>query len=855
MVTDLQEPVFIMIHIPSNNMYSSIPPTPVWWNPSSNNGTGSWITEGCEYSHELEDNMIFSCKHFGHYGLLQNIEYLNVEPEGAKFRFSHSSIYIGSFVLFLCLLSTSLTYLLCYMDIQMPKKTKHSLINTWLAISLLCFIYVFGIYQTESPELCQIVGLILHYLTLSSLLWMCVSVNIMYKRLTKNNNIVELQDDELPSEEPVRKPILGLYLVGWGIALIVCGISGAVDMKEYSSHMYCFLKVGPALSALFIPFTILLIFLCIFFLLIRCSVYSTDNNGHLSEGTQATENVDLDLLEPNFPNIEVNSIRSVSSKTGSSEIEDSEHSPIAQLKAYIIFLVIYLLAWFSCALATVQPFNFLPLEEEIFSVAYAVFASTLGIFTVFFYCIARNDVRTQWVVMTRCLKKKSIVFRSRTVSDIAQNSPQIQIQSAALPTVINQNAEIQVTSRSSSRSSNKTKTNSNASNVHKAAIDLNLSNASDSNSNKINNVNLLHLHRQQYVIPNLIENPTNCAEMFYNPHQSTVARKFFKRQKRHMMKKNNIARRQVDLNSDNYSVVSDPKNPRDNSSLEQNIFGTNTKVNNTNIHVEKIRKNKKCNPNIFSDSLENVNYIDNVPVKNLIKPTDRVNKRFEINKSKIKKKQNASNKSSLCEANMQSVSQQCTLEYSSETISDSILDKTSPDKYINENEFLNQTCIPMEVQCVSDKRKSYCSQHCVMDFDDKEKYLTKTNNYLKKSDRELNSSYDLSVSSLVVMDSISECRNPNIYVNPSHDLFFNKQVQNRESSVSTSELDELYQQIRRGPKSKFSQSHKQVNEIRSYKNSSSPCLSDSEINSYIGDIKFRSRKKRFGNSTDRETAL
>lgn len=112
------------------------------------------------------------------------------------------------------------------------------------------------------------------------------------------------QDDDLSSEQPIRKPILGLYLVGWGIGLIICGLSAAINMNEYASPSHCFLRSGPALSALYIPFIILLLFLCVFFLLIKCSIYNLDANGHLSEGTQATEHVDIDLLELNFPNVE-----------------------------------------------------------------------------------------------------------------------------------------------------------------------------------------------------------------------------------------------------------------------------------------------------------------------------------------------------------------------------------------------------------------------------------------------------------------------------------------------------------------------------------------------------------------------
>lgn len=835
--TNLSDPVYVMMRNPSATLLEAKVPTPVWWDSSLNNGKGSWSTNGCHLKDEVQDNLVFVCKHLGYYSLMQDVTYLNNVQVGAKFKFSHPAIYVGSFILIVSLLVAIVTYLLNYDSIQMPKKAKHSLINVWIAVSLLCFIYVFGVYQTENVKLCQAIGLMLHYFTLCSLLWMCVGVNYMYKRLTKND-VIELQDDELPSDQPIQKPILGLYLVGWGIALIICGISGAVNMKEYAAHSHCFLNSAPSLSALFIPLFILLVFLCIFFLLIRCAIYNVDTNGHLSEGTQATENVDLDLLEPNFPNTDTRSIRSNSTKTASSEVEDPEHAPSAQLKAYIVFLIIYLLTWTSCALATVHPFKLFSFEEDIFSIAFAVFATTLGAFTLFFYCVARNDVRTQWVIFTRSLKRKNVCFRSRNVSDASPNVTQIQIHHP----INNPLQDIQqINSRSSSRSSSHTKTNSHTSNVLKAAADLNGSIYSDVCGAKINNVNLIVLHRQQYrgphVVPNLIENPTNTAEMFYNPHQSTVARKFFKKQKRNMMKRNNLtAAMPREINSDNASsVLSCPKQMKGPSNLDRNIFGNNSKVNNTNIHVEQVRKSKHRNPNILSDSCEEYEGINVIPVEKLVINAEHLRKR-DIAKQRSKKKQNVPNKEPVRENNMRSVSQQCTLEYSSETISDSILDKTSPEK-----------CLPVEdsfkLESGAALRRENSpvltddSHYCKINSIPKDKIATE-NYYQNEPLVNKFHTYDTWGASSSIIDSAASSRSvPRIYINPSHDLAFAKSTQSRTSSVSASELDELYQQIRRGPKSKHVRSQKHNCK---YTRRHTPCLSDSEINTYV-NAKYRGR--------------
>lgn len=74
-----------------------------------------------------------------------------------------------------CLIITSVTYIICNASIAMPKKAKHCIINTWCVMALLSFSYSIGIHQTENVRICQSVGLVLHYLSLCSLLWMAVS--------------------------------------------------------------------------------------------------------------------------------------------------------------------------------------------------------------------------------------------------------------------------------------------------------------------------------------------------------------------------------------------------------------------------------------------------------------------------------------------------------------------------------------------------------------------------------------------------------------------------------------------------------------------------------------------------------
>ncbi|KAK7870368.1 hypothetical protein R5R35_000539 [Gryllus longicercus] len=607
-VQNLTEPVYVMFRAPDSLYHYSDSPLPVWWDSSLDNGLGGWNKNGCNLSHYLHGLLVFQCNRLGYFGLLQKKDsfYTSTVRTGAKFRFSHPVVYIGSFVCIVCLTAAIVTYALCHASIQMSKKAKHSLTNTWIAMALLCFMYSTGIHQTEDIKVCQGVGLVLHYLSLSSLLWMTVTASNMYKKLTKSDSLDTLPEDELPPDQPVaQKPLLGLYLVGWGIALIVCGISGAVNMPLYASHWHCFLSTGPSLGAVFVPAGILISFLVVMFLLIHCAARNIDANGQHSEGTQVTENVDLDMLDSNITSNGVGertSLHSTSAPTASSEVEDPEHSPLMQLKAHVIVLLLYIFTWTSASLATAKPFkNYISYEETAFSILYGFLSTGLGSFVLFFYCIARSDVRSQWhLVRCWCKKKRGRCCRTRSISDTNPSLPHTQ---PVPTTVIAHSGGVVVSSTNSVNSSSHKSQNSNAA---KAATELNgivqtmVKSDRDSGGSSENksNVDLVVLHRQMYRSNNSVTTYTELsgasgAEMFYNPHQSTVARKFFRKQRRQAKAANLCSRRSGDGIRENGS--SDPNTPAESAVfLSSEIDNSDGKKHINNCHRNDDIQNVGC---------------------------------------------------------------------------------------------------------------------------------------------------------------------------------------------------------------------------------------------------------------------
>ncbi|XP_076245480.1 remoulade [Calliopsis andreniformis] len=731
-VENLSEPVYVMLRAPLY-YYAGHKLLPVVWDETLNK-SGGWTNDGCHLRNVINNLIIFHCNRLGYYGLLQDISYLNQDGSFTrpKFKYSNPAIYIGSIVMITCLIITSVTYIICYTSITMPKKAKHCVINTWCAMALLSFAYSIGIHQTENIRICQSVGLILHYFSLCSLLWMAVSASNMYKKFSKLD-FEDISDNEL-QDPPVPKPLLGLYLIGWGIGMIICGISGAINLREYAGYSYCFLTPGPALAALFLPAGILIIYLSIFHLLTKFAIQNVDVNGQLSESTQATENMDLELLEPSAnPSRDRNSIHST--QTVSSDTVDSEHSQLMQLKGQIITLILYLMSWITAAAATTKPLSaYISFDEVVFITLYSLFSSSLGVFVLFFYGIARNDVRSQWLKMHCWLRKrKNRCCRTRSISDASPVIPTHPLVQHLTPPLSNSQA-IQVTSDSNSIDSSRCTNRSQNCNTIKFAT-----------NEKTQNVNLVVLHRQQYRSNNSVTTYTEptCIEMFYNPHQSGVARKFFRKQRRHTKTNNLGPRKQGDggATSDAGSCTSVPRSAAKlGNNIDQTILTTSAKVNNTNIHVELNPINDIKNVNILSDSGGSISEERNVPMRFVIGEESFLQNVRKINNNcrlqdvvsvNAISNSNTMSRNNSCqkletinttshdsdienktdeEKLLRNVSQQCSLEYSSEIESTTQLTSEKSDHNLSEidetvEKFVEGTFVRKRCQSINGSHK------------------------------------------------------------------------------------------------------------------------------------------------------
>lgn len=138
-----------------------------------------------------------------------------------------SPVYVGSVIGVLCHLTACLCYLIHRRKLKMTQPTLHSLTNTWMSLALLTIVFTLGVRPVLGKLPCQIAGLLLHYLTLSSLLWMVVNASSLYKHITKaartdpETNSSLMEEAITVGHDSPPKPALRFYLIGWGIPLIV----------------------------------------------------------------------------------------------------------------------------------------------------------------------------------------------------------------------------------------------------------------------------------------------------------------------------------------------------------------------------------------------------------------------------------------------------------------------------------------------------------------------------------------------------------------------------------------------------------------------------------------------------------
>ncbi|XP_040887300.1 adhesion G protein-coupled receptor A3 [Toxotes jaculatrix] len=374
------------------------------WNLSLVGGQGGWQSDGCRILGHHDNFTTISCNSLGNYGLLMDLS--SVEYFSPGIQPLHPVIYATAIILLLCLFTIIISYIYHHRSVRVSRKFWHMLVNLCFHISLTCGVFVGGINQTRYASVCQAVGILLHYSTLATALWVGVTARNIYKQMTRKAKRYE----ELDEPPPPPRPMLRFYLIGGGIPIIVCGITAAANIKNYGSRTnapYCWMAWEPSIGAFYGPVAFIIFVDLMYFLSILLQLRRhperryelkepTEEQQHLaSASTEAGPDGHRSHCHPLTlqlqPHEASSSIMSAPHTVPLSALEN-EHTFSAQLIGAAGALGLYAALWVFGAMAVSQDHPY----DLAFTCLFGVAALALGAFMVAHHCANRQDMRRYW---------------------------------------------------------------------------------------------------------------------------------------------------------------------------------------------------------------------------------------------------------------------------------------------------------------------------------------------------------------------------------------------------------------------------------------------------------------------------
>ncbi|NXV06386.1 AGRA2 protein, partial [Cettia cetti] len=380
-VGNLSEPVAVSLRHPGEGT----DPVAAYWNFEVLGGMGGWSAEGCQLAAREPNVTSLHCRHLSNVAVLMELSGFPSEAQGAV-EVLHPAMYTCTAVLLLCLFTTIITYIVHHGTILIPRKGWHMLLNLCFHIAMTAAVFAGGITLTGYRAVCQAVGIILHYSSLSTLLWMAVKARVLYKEVTWKAP----QQPDRDTSQAAPRPMLRFYLIAGGIPLIICGITAAVNIQNYhDNNPYCWLVWRPSLGAFYVPVAFILLVTWIYFLCAGLSL-------------QCRPSQQKDIPEPLEPPPRLGAAGDLLTDSGSISVTlnsgppcpegDGVHSLRVQFWALLATHALYVALWTFGAMAVSQRWYL----NIVFSCLYGVTAVALGLFIFVHHCLRRRDVLSSW---------------------------------------------------------------------------------------------------------------------------------------------------------------------------------------------------------------------------------------------------------------------------------------------------------------------------------------------------------------------------------------------------------------------------------------------------------------------------
>ncbi|XP_071793327.1 adhesion G-protein coupled receptor G7-like [Asterias amurensis] len=278
---NLTDPVVIDFKTPTNASEEDLDTIQCtfWEFGSEEDEAGSWSTDGCKRANTTTDKISCECDHATNFAILMDVKGQKRTEDGLSFTPALDVIsQIGGA---LSVIALSLT-LVIYLSIRKLRtgKSRQIFIHFCFSLLLLYLVFLAGVDNARgSGGGCVFVGALLHYLTLTTMMWMAVEARNMYVSTVK----------VFPEDTPLYMVKAGLLAWGSPFILLIITLSAATDF--YRNEHYCFISPGLAMYlGLLTPIALILLHNVITFILVMRSLIKVKETSRSEQITKRLQN-------------------------------------------------------------------------------------------------------------------------------------------------------------------------------------------------------------------------------------------------------------------------------------------------------------------------------------------------------------------------------------------------------------------------------------------------------------------------------------------------------------------------------------------------------------------------------------
>ncbi|XP_071786950.1 adhesion G-protein coupled receptor G7-like [Asterias amurensis] len=280
-LNNLQEPLVITFKAPENATNATLNSTKcVSWDFTLEDGVGDWSSVGCDYTGAEDGSLVCKCNPVTQ--ITEMVRPDTVARKSKRVRATNFAVLLDfsgqklppaaeralqlisqiGCALSIAALTITLAAYLCIRQLRTGKSRK-IFIHFCVSLLLLYIVFLAGVENAVSSKVaCVVVSALLHYLLLSTMMWMAVEARNMYDSTVNAMN-----------PKDVHHYMLKACLFAWGSPLVVVGITVGVKTDDYWNEYYC--SVAATLTmflGLLVPIGLVLLHNIITFVLVMRSL-------------------------------------------------------------------------------------------------------------------------------------------------------------------------------------------------------------------------------------------------------------------------------------------------------------------------------------------------------------------------------------------------------------------------------------------------------------------------------------------------------------------------------------------------------------------------------------------------------